>query len=135
MALLSRLRSRRPLRSVAGRLEAHLLGLEAVSMTKSFGEKPPEWADWGNHKIHDAGSDIFYAIIEAEGGIQLGGKASNVWVWHWHTPTALPARWQLSACGLHDVVQVEPLTLSPSLACEDGCPSHGYIENGTWRSV
>lgn len=102
-------------------------------MTKSFEEKPTDWADWGGHEIVDAGNDIFYSVIAD--GVKVGGKASNVWVWHWHTPTKdVPPRWQISACGLHDVLQVEPLTLSPSLACEDGCPSHGYIENGKWRN-
>lgn len=104
-------------------------------MTKPFEEKPPQWADWGDHDIVDAGSDIYYSII-AE-GVQAGGSAANVWVWHWHTPLTqpdVPARWQLSGCGLHTVVQVEPLTLSPSLACEHGCPSHGYLENGHWRN-
>lgn len=101
-------------------------------MSRSFEEKPVDWADWGA-KIHDAGGDVFYSIIGE--GIEVGGQAHNVWVWHWHTPTNLEPRWQLSGCGRHDVVQVEPLTLSPSLACEDGCPSHGYIEQGKWRSV
>lgn len=96
-------------------------------------ETPDQWADWGGQPILHAGADIYYSIIGE--GIEVGGKAANVWIWHWHTPADLPARWQLSGCGLHDVLQVEPLTLSPSLACEDGCPSHGYIENGVWRSV
>ena len=102
-------------------------------MSRSFEEKPPQWADWGGHEIHDAGGDIYYSIIAD--GVTAGGKATNVWVWHWHTPTGKEPRWQISGCGLHDVQQVEPLTLSPSLACEDGCPSHGYLENGRWRSV
>lgn len=101
-------------------------------MGKSFEEKPDTWAQWGG-RIKDAGGDIFYSIIGD--GAHQGGKAGNVWVWHWHTPTNGQARWQLSACGLHEVVQVEPLTLSPSLACEDGCPSHGFLVDGRWRSV
>lgn len=102
-------------------------------MGHTYDEKPDQWADWGGHEILHAGGDIYYSI-NAD-GVKVGDKAANVWVWHWHTPNGLPARWQLSGCGLHDVIQVEPLTLSPSLACEDGCTSHGYIENGVWRSV
>lgn len=97
-------------------------------MTKSFDEKPTEWADWGD--VKDAGHDIFYAIIGD--GIEVGGKATNVWIWHWHTPTNGHARWQIAGCGLHTVESVEPLTLRPSLACEDGCPSHGYLTNGVY---
>lgn len=104
---------------------------------KGFGksqEEPP--TTWTNHplrnKIKDAGGGIYYAII---GPISTGGKADNVWVWHWHTPTEGAHRWALAGCGLHTVEQLLPLTLSPSLACSDGCPSHGYLESGQWRAV
>jgi hypothetical protein len=100
---------------------------------RTFEEKPNEWADWGEQDIRDAGQDIFYSIIGD--GITAGGKASNVWVWHWHVPTNGEPRWQLSGCGLHTVLQVEPLTLDPSLACDDGCTSHGWIKNGQWTSA
>jgi hypothetical protein len=102
-------------------------------MTKAYEEKPDEWGQWGDGEVKHAGGDIYYTVIPD--GIEAGGKATHVWVWHWHTPTDLPARWQISGCGLHTVEQVEPLTLSPSLACEDGCPSHGFLENGQWRGV
>jgi hypothetical protein len=101
-------------------------------MGKPFEEKPDTWVDWAG-KVFHAGDDIYYSIIGD--GIKVGDKAHNVWVWHWHRPTKGVERWALSACGLHDVRQVEPLTLDPSLACEDGCPSHGYIKNGSWRAV
>lgn len=101
-------------------------------MSKPREETPDTWADWGD-KIQHAGADIYYSIIGD--GVKVGEKASNVWVWHWHRAPGHDERWQLAACGLHTVEQVEPLTLSPSLACENGCPSHGYIENGSWRSV
>lgn len=100
-------------------------------MGKPFEEKPPEWSPIDNWI--DAGGDIYYVVVE--GGIEVGSKASNVWIYHWHTPTNGAQRWAISACGLHDVLSVDPLTLSPSLACDDGCPSHGYIEQGKWRSV
>lgn len=36
---------------------------------------------------------------------------------------------------MHTVLSTDPLTLTPSLACEDGCPAHGYIEAGAWLPV
>lgn len=104
-------------------------------MVRTREETPDKWATWGDMEVKHAGADIYYTII-ADGVVQ-GGKASNVWVWHWHHPTTsgVEPRWQLSGCGLHTVVQVEPLTLTASLACDDGCDSHGFLENGAWRSV
>jgi hypothetical protein len=102
---------------------------------KGFGKpqnEPP--TSWTNRplrdRIVDVGGGIYYAILED--GIVQGEKATNVWVWHWHTPTKGAHRWALSGCGLHTVLQVVPLTLDPSLACEDGCPSHGWLKNGVW---
>jgi hypothetical protein len=102
---------------------------------KGFGrpqDEPP--TTWTNHplrdRIKDAGGGIYYAVIK-----EPALEGSDVWVWHWHTPSTGEHRWALAACGLHTVEQADPLTLSPSLACEDGCPSHGYIENGAWRAV
>lgn len=97
-------------------------------MSKAYEEKPDTWADWAD--VKHAGGDLYYTIVGD--GIVEGGKASNVWVWHWHTPTGLPARWQLSGCGLHTVIQAEPLTIRASLACEDGCTWHGWLTNGVW---
>lgn len=102
-------------------------------MSKPYEDKPDTWVQWGDGRIKHAGGDIYYIIIAD--GVSVGGKAENVWVWHWHTPTEGKARWALSGCGNHDVQQVEPLTLSPSLACEGGCPSHGYLRNGEWQAV
>lgn len=93
-------------------------------------EKTPDtWDDWG--EIKHAGADIYYKIIGT--GVELNGSGDNVRVWHWHRPTNKPARWQIAACGLHTVTQVEPLSLVNSLACEDGCPSHGFLTDGVWR--
>lgn len=103
-----------------------------MTFGKPRSETPDTWPDWDS-RVQDAGGGIYYTVIG--GGVETGDKAENVWVWHWHTPTEGSERWALSACGLHDVVAVEPLTLGPSLACVDGCPSHGYIEQGRWRSV
>lgn len=102
-------------------------------MGKPRSEPPNTWDTWKEMSIRDAGSEIYYAIVGE--GIVQGESADNVWVWHWHTPTEGAERWALSSCGLHTVKEVEPLTLSPSLACENGCPSHGYIVDGIWRPV
>lgn len=104
-------------------------------MAKIFGKpqsEPPN--TWTEHPfygtIKDAGGGLYYAIVDS--GVEVNGKGTNVWVWHWHKPTKGAHRWALSGCGLHDIKQVEPLTLDPSLACEDGCPSHGYLIDGVW---
>jgi len=131
-------------------------------MGKLRSETPDTWEDWKRGYIKHAGDDIYYCILEE--GIVKGGKADNVWVWHWHTPllcrhcgklpeadgdhscpcpksdedcTEHPSfdRWHISACGKHTVLQVEPLTLDPSLACYDGCPSHGWLKNGVWDKI
>lgn len=98
-------------------------------MGKPRSEVPP---DWSPLDVEHVGEDIYVAVGEA---VKVGGKGSNVLVYHWHMPSEGAHRWSLSACGLHDVVSVDPLTLDPSLACEDGCPSHGYIREGVWRPV
>lgn len=100
-------------------------------MGKPRSEPPDTWTTWKQGRIKHAGDDIYYCVVDT--GIEEGGKANNLWVWHWHTPTEGAERWSLSACDLHDVVKVDPLTLNPSLACENGCPSHGYIVDGVWR--
>lgn len=109
-----------------------------MSDPRPFGRPQSEPPDtWTEHplldRIRDVGGGVFYAVIED--GIEDGGKATNVWVWHWHTPTRGAHRWALAGCGYHTVLSVEPLTLDPSLACEDGCPSHGWIRNGVWVSA
>lgn len=106
-------------------------------MSRTFEEKPDTWTDWTPGAIHEVpGSDgqVFYAIVGD--GIRVGEKASNLWIIHWHTPTPpLEPRWQISGCGLHTVQSVEPLHVEPSLACEDGCPSHGWIRAGVWSNA
>jgi hypothetical protein len=34
----------------------------------------------------------------------------------------------------HELVSIDPLTISPSLQCRH-CSSHGFIENGEWRDA
>lgn len=106
-------------------------------MSTSFGqprEKPP--TEWDNHVSgieHVPGSEDIY--VRVPDGVKAGDKGTDVWIWHWHTPTEGAHRWALSACGLHDVVAVDPLHLEPSLACTDGCPSHGWIRDGRWTQA
>ena len=97
--------------------------------------KPPD--TWTEHplfdKIKSVGGGVYYAILGD--GIEVGGSAANVWIWHWHTPKDGVHRWTLAQCGRHKVLQVDPLTLHPSLACEGGCSNHGWIQNGVWKSA
>lgn len=102
-------------------------------MGKPREEPPDQWATWKEGSVIGVGGEVYYTIV-AE-GIKAGDDGHNVWVWHWHTPTEGAHRWSLSSCGNHSVIQVKPLTLAPSLACENGCPSHGFLENGIWRAV
>lgn len=99
-------------------------------MGKPKEETPDQWSPL--QPMNHAGADIYWYQA---GPIEAGGNADNIWVYHWHMPAEGAHRWTLSKCGLHTVVQVEPLTLTASLACEDGCPSHGFLENGSWRAV
>lgn len=41
---------------------------------------------------------------------------------------------ELSNGARWTVEQAEPLTLSPSIACQ-ACPHHGWIRNGAWTSA
>lgn len=103
---------------------------EELTFGKPREEPPSTWTDHPLHdRIVDVGGGIYYAIV---GDVEVGGKASEVWVWHWHTPTKGAHRWALAGCGLHTIQRLEPLTLDPSLECEDGCPSHGWIRDGGW---
>lgn len=105
---------------------------EQKTMGKPREETPDQWSPIDVK--HVPGSDDIYVGIVGD-GIEVGKKADNVWIYHYHMPTEGAHRWSLSACGLHDVQSVEPLTLFPSLACEDGCPSHGFITNGVWTNA
>lgn len=108
---------------------------EPTVMGRPRSEPPTTWDTWrdGSERsaILDLGSDIYVHVGD---GTEVGLRASKVLVWHWHTPTEGAHRWSASMCGLHEVVSVDPLELSPSLACENGCPSHGYIRAGRWVS-
>lgn len=49
-----------------------------------------------------------------------------------NVPEALLANERYGGQALHELVQADPLTISPSLGCR-GCPSHGYIRDGAWE--
>lgn len=92
--------------------------------------EPP--TDWSPLSLVHVGADIY---VHVGADVQAGAKGGNVLVYHWHAPPSLEPRWQCSRCALHDVISVDPLHLEPSLACEDGCPSHGWIRDGRWVSA
>lgn len=104
-------------------------------MTYPREQSPDTWPDWsGVEEVPGSNGEIYRAIVDT--GLEVGEKASNLWIIHWHTPTApLEPRWQISGCGLHTVHSIEPLHVEPSLACEDGCPSHGWIRDGRWTDA
>lgn len=90
-------------------------------------EPPPEALDiGGGHRItfaeyegEVAGINDWHLKSDGEwcvGWVSFKGAA-------WHRSMPQTAGW--------DVIQREPLTLSPSLLCR-GCGSHGFIQNGRW---
>lgn len=98
-------------------------------MTHPKSEPPTEWSPLS---LIDVGGGV-YVHVPVE--TTVGDKGTNVLVYHWHEPSLGHPRWQLTACGLHDVESADPLTLSPSLACDEGCPNHGWIKNGSWSNA
>lgn len=67
----------------------------------------------------------------------------HLWVWHLCDGSALPntpmegwyPRWAPTGVQAHDLVQVEPLTVSPSILWPLCCGLHGYITDGHWLGV
>jgi hypothetical protein len=96
-----------------------------VSLPRS---QPPTTWDLGGAVITDHGLDVYTGLADEN------GKPIS---WHWCDGEAnqredFPGRWIGARCSLHTVVQVEPLTLSPSLLCND-CGWHGFLVDGVWR--
>lgn len=104
---------------------------EPKIMGKPRSEPPTEWSPFTLQ--HVEGSEDIYVHVGAD--VKPGDKGSEVLIYHWHTPSEGAHRWAASYCGLHDVVSVEPLHLERSLACENGCPSHGWIRDGRWTNA
>lgn len=99
-------------------------------MTRPKDDPPTNWSPI--QPLLDVGGGIYVHVGADQ---EEGAKAEHVLVYHWHTPDNDEPRWELARCGLHTVVQLEPLTLVASLACENGCPNHGFITDGSWRPV
>lgn len=60
-------------------------------------------------------------------------------LWHWCTrrgwgPDASPG-WAAAGGSGHDLIQCDPLTLSPSVYWPDCCGMHGFITDGQWRDA
>jgi hypothetical protein len=93
---------------------------------------PP--SDWeGNNPVRVPGSPDPGVYVDVHGTV-----GEDIWVWHWHMPRGKDnedARWQAATVRDHTVVSVDPLTLDPSLGCDEGCPSHGFIRNGHWTNA
>lgn len=98
-------------------------------------DPPTAWSPL--QPLLDVGGGVYVYVGPDQ---QVGQKAEHVIVYHWHMPTTGGAganrpRWQATRCGLHDVIALEPLHLEASLACEDGCPAHGWIRDGRWTDA
>ena len=92
---------------------------------------PESYAEMGFQPVDGSDGRIWVLHVEPP----VLGTATNVWIAHYHTPTKGLHRWSIAGCGLHQILRVDPLTLDPSLACEDGCPSHGFIRDGIWSDA
>lgn len=91
---------------------------------------------WNDEVWTDIGGGVeITPITDDQTGIQVGlmerhtcveGRLSRGYVPFQGAPANLfpgPSRWA--------VVTMEPLTLSPSIACHT-CPNHGWIRDGRW---
>lgn len=94
---------------------------------------PDTWGLDGVFRVPGSPEPGVFAMHRPVGAGRPPGD--GIVIWHWHTPNGGDARWQAAGCGLHTVVSLDPLHLEPSLACEGGCPNHGYIRDGQWVSV
>lgn len=82
----------------------------------------------------DLGHDVFYTK-----GLTRSGQWVSIQEWHrdpagnWcagYVPFDVEHEWRTPA-DAWQVVQWEPLTLSPSLLCR-ACQHHGFIRDGRW---
>jgi hypothetical protein len=107
---------------------------EARVMGNPRSKPPTEWENGLDGIAHVPGSEDIYVLVGKD--VEVGGTAENVLIWHWHRPTNGDAhRWSAARCSLHQVLSVDPLHLEPSLACENGCSSHGWIRDGHWTDA
>lgn len=102
--------------------------------------------------------DYGYPTDLPHGAVQVGPKVCYTWgdgirsienllVWHWcdhniwttkpgFNPDYLPYEgWNPGGVQAHDLVQVEPLTLSPSIFWVSCCGLHGFLRDDVWSDV
>jgi hypothetical protein len=103
-------------------------------MSLPIDQTPDQWVT-GAQRVPGSPEPGIYVMFRPIMPGRLEGD--GIVIWHWHTATGTPGRWQAAGCGLHQVVSKagEPLHLEPSLACENGCPNHGWIRGGRWTSA
>lgn len=89
---------------------------------------PP--SEWGLRPSRIPGSPDPGVYVHVD-----GPTGEEIFVWHWHTPTDDDPRWSGARLGLHTVISLDPLHVEPSLGCEHGCPSHGWVRGGTWTDA
>lgn len=61
------------------------------------------------------------------------GEWCGGYVHFMNVPEALLADERYGTQSRHELVQTEPLTISPSLGCRN-CPSHGFIRESHWEN-
>lgn len=99
-------------------------------MTRPQDDPPTNWSPL--QPLLDVGGGVYVYLPES---VKDGDRGNEVIVYHWHTPKDDEPRWQAAYLGLHTIVSTKPLTIEASLACDEGCPNHGWITNGSWRNA
>lgn len=89
------------------------------------------WASWNpdrelNPQWRDT-APIERCVVLIAHGTEGDPCESGIWL-------DRPGVEEIHEGSVWQVIQEEPLTLSPSLLCKR-CGDHGYIENGAWRPV
>lgn len=85
----------------------------------------------------DLGGETFYTKIFRDNewiGIHEWHKEKDEWTAGFIAFTGrTQPEWWLPTSPTWEVINEEPLTLSPSLMCQN-CGHHGFIRNGRWES-
>lgn len=89
--------------------------------------KPEGWGTW-----LDVGPDV--AITVPVEVVLDGMTIMRSWLSHKRPDGRNDALSRVEfSRGHHELVSLDPLTISPSLLCPDsGCGFHGYIRDGKW---
>lgn len=102
-------------------------------MTKPQTPKLPKMAYADSTTLVDVGGGMYVQFPEGE----KRGKFKPLF-WHKCLTTKIdnPKYIPSSIGSNHKILSEDPVTISPSLVCgNEGCPVHGFIENGKWRDV